>query len=70
MPDLVRRERLYDLVWSVPVSRLCRELDISDRGLAKLCARENVPVPPRGYWAKLRHGKALRRACVFVKCGV
>lgn len=61
MPDLMKRQRLYDLVWSAPVSCLCRELEMSDRGLAKLCARESIPVPPRGYWAKLRHGKPVKK---------
>lgn len=61
MPDLLKRERLYELVWTVPMSRLCRDLDISDRGLAKLCARVNIPVPPRGYWAKLQFGKPVTK---------
>ena len=61
MRDLVSRTTLYDLVWSVPVSRLARQLQLSDRGLAKICAREDIPVPPRGYWAKLQYGKPVKR---------
>lgn len=36
-------------------------LGLSDRGLAKLCTRYSVPVPPRGWWAKKQHGRAVRR---------
>jgi hypothetical protein len=32
---------------------------ISGRGLGKMCARLNIPVPPRGYWAKLAVGKPI-----------
>src|SRR5438132_6961131 len=55
------REELYDVVWSESMSKLARRLGLSDRGLAKACARANVPVPGRGYWAKLRHGKRVHR---------
>ncbi len=55
------REELYDLVWSESMSKLARRLGLSDRGLAKACARANVPVPGRGYWAKLKHGKRVHR---------
>ncbi len=61
MRDLVARTTLYDLVWSVPMSKLAKQLQLSDRGLAKICARENIPVPPRGYWAKLQYGKPVGR---------
>lgn len=36
---------------------IAKEFGISDRGLAKTCARLEVPVPSRGYWAKLQAGK-------------
>lgn len=35
--DLMKREALYNLVWAVPVSKLARQFELSDRGLAKLC---------------------------------
>lgn len=58
---LTRRE-LYDLVWSKPMSKLAVEFGLSDRGLAKLCERHRVPVPPRGYWAKLNAGKKVKQS--------
>jgi hypothetical protein len=54
----ISRRDLYNRVWSTPMSKLARELDISDVGLAKACRRHNIPRPPRGYWAKLAVGKA------------
>lgn len=53
---IISRRELYDLVWSKPISKLAPEFGLSDRGLAKLCTRHRIPVPPRGYWAKLAAG--------------
>jgi hypothetical protein len=57
---LTRRE-LYDNVWRTPVEVLARRWGLSDRGLAKLCDRHGIPVPPRGYWARKKAGKAAVR---------
>ncbi len=53
------REDLYTLVWTTPISRLARDFGISDRGLSKICERLEVPVPPRGYWARKEAGQAV-----------
>jgi hypothetical protein len=53
----MKRSDLYQKVWSMPMTKLAAELGISDVGLAKACLRHAVPVPPRGYWAKLRAGR-------------
>lgn len=53
----VSREELYEQVWREPMSRLAKRYGISDVALAKTCRALNVPVPPRGHWAKLQHGK-------------
>ena len=34
---------------------------MSDRGLAKICAAANIPVPTRGYWAKKQAGKRVEQ---------
>lgn len=47
------RQELYARVWSTPMRKLAMEFGISDVGLAKLCRRHKVPVPGRGYWARL-----------------
>ncbi len=54
---IVRRNELYDQVWKEPMSSLARRYNISDVGLAKVCRKLNVPIPPRGYWAKVQSGQ-------------
>jgi hypothetical protein len=60
MRDL-SREALYDLVWSKPISLLAGEFNLSGNGLKKICGKLGVPVPHRGYWAKLAAGKPALR---------
>lgn len=55
------RQSLYEAVWKEPITRLAKQYSISDVGLRKICAALEVPIPPRGYWAKLAHGKAPQR---------
>lgn len=50
------RQELYDLVWSEPMIKLGARYGVSGNGLAKACRRANIPVPERGYWAKLQAG--------------
>jgi hypothetical protein len=57
----VSREELYEKVWNTPVYRLAPEFGLSDRGLAKLCARMEVPVPGLGYWRKVELGHKVKR---------
>jgi hypothetical protein len=50
------REQLYELVWQHPLLQLAQRYAMSDVGLSKLCARHDIPTPPRGYWAKIQAG--------------
>ena len=59
--SIVTRQQLYDRVWAEPIQKLRREFGLSDVGLAKLCRRYNIPVPPRGYWAKKQSGKRVQQ---------
>lgn len=53
MPSIIlSRQRLYDRAWTTPLDPLAKELGLSGRGLGKLCDRHDIPVPPRGWWAK------------------
>jgi hypothetical protein len=54
----VDREKLYDEVWAEPMTKVAARYDVSSSFLARVCARLNVPRPPRGYWAQLEVGKA------------
>jgi hypothetical protein len=55
------REALYREVWSEPIVHVASRLGLSGRGLGKLCARHEIPVPPRGWWAKKQHGYRVRQ---------
>ena len=60
-PVTLTRKELYDKVWSQPVQTLAQEYGISDVGLKKICKRRDIPTPGLGYWAKVAHGKTVRR---------
>lgn len=55
------RAALFERVWSVPVEKLADEWGVSGRGLAKACGRLRIPVPPRGYWARVQAGQGARQ---------
>lgn len=57
MPRPLNRRELHALVWSAPLTTVSRQFSISDVALKKACIKFDVPVPPRGYWAKLQAGK-------------
>lgn len=55
------RVDLFERIWSVPVETIAKEWGLSGRGLAKACRRLRIPVPPRGFWARIRNGQKIRR---------
>lgn len=59
--QLYERETLYNEVWKEPVTSLAAKYGISDVMLHKICKTLNVPVPPRGYWAKKQAGKEVEQ---------
>ncbi len=61
-PLTLSREELYELVWSKPMLELAKDFGLSDVALAKRCRRLAVPVPGRGYWARVAAGQAPRQA--------
>ncbi len=50
------RKVLYEQVWSEPALTVAKSYGVSSVWLGKVCRRLNVPVPPRGYWARVRSG--------------
>lgn len=58
----VEREALYNEVWTEPVSVVAPRYGLSDVGLAKVCRALAIPLPSRGYWAKVKAGKVMARA--------
>lgn len=52
----ITRKELYEKVWSEPITRLAQKFGFSDVWLAKICRKNNIPRPPRGYWAIIKSG--------------
>ena len=52
----ITRESLYQEVWAEPVSRVAPRYGISGVALGKVCRKHKIPLPPRGYWAKINAG--------------
>jgi len=50
------RKVLYEQVWSEPALTVAKGYGFSSVWLGKVCRQLNVPVPPRGYWARLWSG--------------
>ena len=46
----ITRKELYERVWGKPLVHLCREFGLSGAGFAKLCRRNQIPVPFKGFW--------------------
>jgi hypothetical protein len=63
MPEkqILTRTELYEKVWKKSMIQLAKEFGISDRGLAKICKKYDIPRPGLGYWAKLEFGKKVKR---------
>lgn len=57
----ITRKELYDLVWSVPMTKLAARYGISDVALRKKCVKHDIPTPGLGHWARLQAGQRLPR---------
>ena len=53
----IERKQLYELVWSKPMTEVAKEYSVSDKAIAKICDKLNVPVPGVGHWRKIEVGE-------------
>jgi len=60
-PEVYEREKLYEEVWAEPVKIVASRYGVSDVALAKTCRKLAIPLPGRGYWARLRAGQKMKR---------
>jgi hypothetical protein len=58
---VIRRDELYQKVWSKPMTTLAKGYGISDVSLGKICKKLNIPKPEAGYWAKIAAGKIVKQ---------
>jgi hypothetical protein len=56
------RRALFDLVWARPLTKIAADFGISAVALHKICDKHRVPLPGRGYWAKLAAGQKVPQA--------
>lgn len=52
----ISKEDLFILVWSMPTTKVAKQLGISDVAVGKRCKLLGIPKPPRGYWRKVYTG--------------
>jgi hypothetical protein len=53
---VLKRDELFDLVWTEPLTKLAKRFCISDVGLAKICRRLQIPRPELGHWVRVQNG--------------
>jgi hypothetical protein len=59
--NVYEREKLYEEVWTDPVTHVAKKYGVSNVAIKKICKSMNIPTPPNGYWAKLAHGKEVHK---------
>lgn len=55
------RQQLFDLVWTESLSSLSKKYVISFDELKKFCKNNNIPIPQKDYWSKLKFNKPYNR---------
>lgn len=55
------RLQLHSLIWEKPVIHLAKDFGLSDVGLAKICRKYGIPLPERGYWARVEAGQKVSK---------
>jgi hypothetical protein len=51
------REQLYDEIWEISVAGVSKKYNVPYTDMLKICKEADIPIPPSGYWTKLRFGK-------------
>lgn len=51
------RNQLYDEVWKISVQGVAKKYNLHYQKLLNSCKEANIPIPPSGYWTKLKCGK-------------
>ena len=63
---IIERQSLYDQIWAAPMTTVAKRYSLSDVGLRKICVKLQVPVPPRGYWARVAAGQKITQPALRV----
>jgi hypothetical protein len=67
---VIKRDNLYNQLWSTQMTTLAKEYGLSDVGLAKIFKKLNVPRPESRYWAKVVAGKTseMKKLVICMEC--
>lgn len=57
----VTREKLYEEIWTEPITKVSKRHGVSDSYLIRILKNLNIPRPPRGYWAMSAAGNRADR---------
>jgi len=57
----ITRQELFELVWSMPMTKLSKQFELSDVGLRKICVKHQIPLPLQGHWTRKQFGKEAPR---------
>lgn len=60
-PVTLSRQRLYEDAWKTPLRKLALQYGVSDVALGKACRKHGIPLPGRGHWTQVAHGKSPAR---------
>ncbi len=55
------RKKLYELVWSTPLTTLEKIYDIPANEIRSICKRHEIPLPKSGHWMKVKFGLEVKR---------
>jgi hypothetical protein len=51
------RQELFEMVWSMPMTKLSKQFELSDVGLRKICVKHQIPPLLQGHWTRKQFGK-------------
>ena len=57
----ITRKQLYNEIWEIAVAGVAKKYNAAYKDLLKLCKEADIPVPPSGYWIKLKFGKPVEQ---------
>lgn len=56
-----QREKLYNEIWEEPIAIVSKRYGMCDMTLKKRCNKLNIPLPPSGYWKRIKSGQKVEK---------
>ena len=61
MQTVIKREELYEQVWTMPITKIAASYGVSDSAIIKMCKKMEIPRPGVGYWTQVQHGRTINK---------